>query len=246
MLSQCHIRSGETAIETVRKHRRRAGQGFFGRLADCDDGSSPLVSTTRKQFDRAEQSGHVRVMATGVHAIFFARTSKTQTGSLTNRKRVQFRAEEHDRPRAVAQYADDAMAAHARRDRQARSGKPGSYHTGSTDLFTCNLGVCMQIAVALEHPVQKVRGGWGTHSTPLPGSSDGNTLTPCEKVRRAVRGNATSGPTSFLLTCVQHRKGSQIYVDSPSQGGVSGLWSSRQLIPAAHPFRAATPNAGRR
>jgi hypothetical protein len=107
------------SVGSMTDHRLCAARDLFRGLEQRDEGSAPRPTSFSQQFRRAQQTGHVRIMAAGVrYADRFPGSiscgecrSVRQTGVLPHGKRVHVGPREHGLALAVSEDADDAGAA---------------------------------------------------------------------------------------------------------------------------------------
>ena len=127
MQRQGEVGLGKAGVETVLEHVAGAVDGLFGGLADQHDRARPAVAMVGQPSGRADEAGHVDVVAAGVHhadvapglvaGLDLARIR--QTRFLDDRQRVHVGADQHHRAVAVLEDADDPELADVRRDARA-------------------------------------------------------------------------------------------------------------------------------
>jgi hypothetical protein len=98
-----------------------AGSSFdhlFGRLTDQHQRSVPLALSRSHFASRAQQNGHVQVVAAGVHHAHLLslrvgglhRAGVIQAGLFLHRQRIHIRANQQTRPRAILHHRDYAKS----------------------------------------------------------------------------------------------------------------------------------------
>ena len=121
MHGEVEIRPGEALKQTIGEHDPRPGATFFRRLADHHQRAGPLRFLLDQRPRGANPAGHVHVVAAGVHhrdgvAGIIGGGDGAGVGLpglLTHRQCVHVGAQQHRRPLAVLQHADQPMSAHA-------------------------------------------------------------------------------------------------------------------------------------
>ena len=152
---QGEVGLGEPGVEPVVEHRPGAVDGLLGRLADQDHGPRPAVPMIRQPAGGADEAGHVDVVPAGVHhadltpglVACLHLAGVGQPGLLDDRQRVHVGADQHDRPVAVLQDADDAELADARRHLGAGFRQLVGDPLRRFDLLERELGVGVQVRV---------------------------------------------------------------------------------------------------
>ena len=114
---------GESAVQTVGEHAPSPADGFLGRLADQENRAAPPVFMLSEPPGRADEAGHVHVVAAGVHhadltalrvsCFDFARVGKPRL--LDHGERVHVGTNKHNGPPPVLDQPHDAEFPHAGR-----------------------------------------------------------------------------------------------------------------------------------
>ncbi len=114
---------GKFGEEAGVKHGRGPANGFFGGLADEDDGAAPLGFGFGEHFAGAEENGHVQVVAASVHHADLAAIGALdlhfagirQARVFRDGKRVHVGANVNRGTGAIFQNRDDAVGLSVRR-----------------------------------------------------------------------------------------------------------------------------------
>ena len=67
MDGEAEIRTRESLEQAVGEHGARAAARFLGRLGDHHQGALPKIAELGEQPGSADQAGHVKVVAAGMH-----------------------------------------------------------------------------------------------------------------------------------------------------------------------------------
>jgi len=152
---QANVGLAESLVQAVVEHHLGALADLLGRLRDEDQRPLPAVLQDGQDARRADQAGHVDVVAAGVHdahllAALVTRlhlAGVTQPRLLDQGQRVGVAADQDGRPVAVAVGADDAVAAHLLGDGEAGLAQLFRHAGGRARLLQGQLGRGVQVLV---------------------------------------------------------------------------------------------------
>ena len=149
------VRLGEAAVQTIGEHLASPADGFLGRLGDHHDRAAPAVLMLCEPPRRADEAGHVHVVATGVHhadltalrvpGLDLARVGKPCL--LDDRECVHIGADQHHRPRPVLDQAHHAELAYAGRDFRPGPLQLGRHPSGGLHFLVRQFRMGMQMNV---------------------------------------------------------------------------------------------------
>jgi hypothetical protein len=128
---------------------------LLGGLEQRDQGPVPLAGVTGQELDRAQQAGHVHVVAAGMGDRYLAAVGPlgghgarvVHAGIFADGQRVQFGPEQDGRPGAVGQDAHHTRAADAGLDGEAVLAQFPGDALGGAVLLVRQLGMTVQVLV---------------------------------------------------------------------------------------------------
>lgn len=163
VLGEDRVRGAEPLVQAaVLQHRPGPAQRLLGGLAHHEERAAPAVPVPGEEGHRPGHRRDVQVVAAGVHGPGDGARVR-QAGGLGDGERVELGAQEHGGAGAVAQDADEAVAAADRPgDREAVVGQAGGEEVRGAVLVAGEFGVGVQVQVEGEGgPEQRARQGRG-------------------------------------------------------------------------------------
>ena len=172
MQGEREVRAREAREQPVGQHRRRATEGFFGRLANHDECAAPAVAVLGHHPGRAGPGRHVEVVPAGVHH-WRGRSVRAgnndvagegESGFLFDWQGIQFGPQHYGRTRAVLHNRDDARSADRRRDVEAKRLRARGQLRRGLCFLECEFGVLVKVDVeAFDIQIDGIDFRWRRH-----------------------------------------------------------------------------------